>query len=237
MQFLQSQLVSAIRYTINATDSDSRCYALAAVKIEVVDKVAPFIATDGRRLHGVERVPCEAENGEWLLPYDAAKFIANLPTSNGKNTTIEFSGLKVTVSGFKGTRTKAVETVGSFDIIEGRFPDWRQVLPHGDARATIAGDCDNLHASFNPDVLGLRFKVGSLGRLFGTFNSADYPTAELTRQPVTVSGDFDATLNPSYMAAAIPNVEKVACRVSQYGPGQPIRVEFANCFAVVMPQR
>lgn len=111
----------AVKRTLFCTDQESVRYALGGVCIEFAADGAVLIATDSRRL---SVSPCYVESvnqpafGKVVVPARAMKLVEQ---STGNDIRIAFTdrGVSFQVGGLSI----------SSQLVEGRFPDWRRVVP------------------------------------------------------------------------------------------------------------
>jgi DNA polymerase-3 subunit beta len=126
------QFSRAIKSVIYACDTDSSRYALGAVLVEVAGDECTFVATDGRRLSTATAEHDQAvDPSETLIPVRAAKLMARLADSlKGEDSVqLEKSGGSIIATIGK--------TVVSAQIVQGRFPRWRDVFPARDVKAAV----------------------------------------------------------------------------------------------------
>jgi len=124
------QFCRAVRGTVFATDNESSRYALGAVLVEVKGDAVTLVATDGRRLSSVG---CEhdlaVDDSQTLVPARAMAVISRL-AGNAGDAAVQL----------EATASEIVATIGGTTVtarlIEGRFPEWRKVVPERDAKAT-----------------------------------------------------------------------------------------------------
>jgi DNA polymerase-3 subunit beta len=114
-------------------------YYLQGICVDATKDTIVLVATDG---HMLMAFPVSADNvenrveGQWII--DRVDFDAIKPAKAGKHTlplTIELDEKGYTISG----ATKAINT-----FVDGRFPDWRRVVPQ-----TLSGEL----AQFNLEIL------------------------------------------------------------------------------------
>ena len=122
-----------IRRTLFATDTESTRFALGGIQVEFnIDKRVNFVATDSCRL-SVDVAPFEATGGPEaptiapIVPAKAMKLIAASVEESG-DVQIAFSGNGIAVR-------SGLVTITS-QLVQGRFPDWRKVMP-GNPQKTI----------------------------------------------------------------------------------------------------
>lgn len=119
-----------------ASDDDAR-FVLCGIKVEVKKHKQPvLIATDGRRLVVIESTAdldnLPDESGEFVLRADFIKPICQLSKASGGKL---FPLIRMELK--KGSKRVNVELLGcklfvqadDNALVEGKFPEWRQVIP------------------------------------------------------------------------------------------------------------
>ena len=134
-------LLSAIRRTIFAVDLTSPRYQLGGVLFEVDGETLHLVATDGRRL---STVAVDVAGGK----------IAGGPI-------VAHRGLQAILKTFGGASSVTIKTDGTSlqvasdtatlvcRLVEGRFPNWRGVVPSGNFAHTIPIPADRLKAALS----------------------------------------------------------------------------------------
>lgn len=134
-------LLSAIRRTIFAVDLTSTRYQLGGVLFEVDGETMHLVATDGRRL---SNVTVDVAGGK----------IAGGPI-------VAHRGLQAILKTFGGASSVTIKTDGASlqvasdtatlvcRLVEGRFPNWRGVVPSGNFANTIPIPADRLKAALS----------------------------------------------------------------------------------------
>ena len=113
------RMVKAVAY---AVDDESSRYALGGVCIDVQDGVVSFVATDGRRLSKVEaEIDQDVDDSQTLIPARALDIMGRLAVGDGA-VQLEATGREVVCTIDNGTIVTA-------RLLEGRFPNWRDVIP------------------------------------------------------------------------------------------------------------
>lgn len=119
-----------------APKSDIRYY-LNGVLFEVTDAGRFYVATDGHKLVAIRESRQDGDiNGEWIIPRDVILGIklSKKPVIDAAEFTQENGKASIT---YCGTETR-------FGLVDGKFPDWRRVIP-----SKTSGEV----AQFNPDYL------------------------------------------------------------------------------------
>jgi len=136
-------------------------YYLNGMFLEVKEKQLRTVATDGHRL-AISEAPFEMESGtelEVILPRKAVLELSRLLSDSDDNVELEISSnhARVNLSGASFT-TK---------LIDGRYPDYRGVLPQNSDKQVIADREALRHALQRASILsnekyrGIRFKLHS----------------------------------------------------------------------------
>jgi DNA polymerase-3 subunit beta len=120
-----SDLRRLIKRTIFASDSESTRYALGGIQVEFANSLAIFAATDSRRL-AVDQAPCEKVGSPLppsippVVPQKAMKLLLSLA---------EDEGFAMIAFNANGLSVKVGLAVLTTQFVQGRFPDWRKVMP------------------------------------------------------------------------------------------------------------
>ena len=114
-----------IRRTVFATEAESSRYALGGVLVELTEDGITGVGTDGRRLARQEG-PAESVGGHkttqnTVLPSKALQLMERALADNEENVQIAAHENKVVV--------KSQRTVITTNLVEGRYPRWRDVFP------------------------------------------------------------------------------------------------------------
>ena len=121
-----------------APKSDIRFY-LNGVLIEDTENGRFYAATDGHKLVVIREARQETDtNGQWILPRDV---IMGIKLQKAGRTVLETAELET-----DGAKAK-LDYCGTgtvFSFVDGKFPDWRRVVP-----SKTSGEV----AQFNPDLL------------------------------------------------------------------------------------
>ena len=185
-------LLNAIRKTIFAIDTDSTRYQLGGVLFEVYEDGLFLVATDGRRLSvaAIDIGGGPSFGGPIVGPKGLQAILRTF--SDAPSVTLRSDG-----------RSMQVETEKAVTIcrlIEGRFPNWRSVLPANDFAHTIPINAGLLKGALTQaslftenDSRGIELKFGP-GQLVIRARQADKGRSEI-EIPVDTSADIATTID------------------------------------------
>lgn len=133
-----------------APKSDIRYY-LNGVCADVRDGQVTLVATDGHRMLAVPVAADNVENasdGQYIIPRDVLDAVKPVKISRGDTLpiAIEIVDARITITG---------ATTATSLTRDGRFPDWRRVMP---------ASASNEPAQFNSEYIAA---FGKIGELFG----------------------------------------------------------------------
>ena len=112
-------------------------YYLCAVQFEVTDAGRFYVATDGHKLVTIRESRQDDDvNGEYLIPRDVILGIKMDKKYKVEMAEFQCDNGKASIT-YCGTETR-------FGLVDGKFPDWRRVIP-----SKVSGEI----AQFNPDYL------------------------------------------------------------------------------------
>ncbi|MCZ6714872.1 MAG: DNA polymerase III subunit beta [Deltaproteobacteria bacterium] len=236
-----SLLAEMIDRTLYATSSDETRYNLNGVYMELTDENrVRFVATDGHRLAKIDKTPPHPvaflENGI-IVPRKGVSEIRKLCDETDGPVEIGLG------EGFLIVRRPGL--LLSSRLIDGEFPNYRQVMP-SDFRIRLVMDRDRLtHALRRIALLahersrGFRFVLEKGGLEL----SASNPDLGEAREILLVdySGDrFESGFNARYMLdalSAMTSKEVLIELVDELAPAQLRPADDADYLAVVMPMR
>src|SRR5574344_1022486 len=118
------KMVGAIAYSVSADDSRK---VLTGVLLSVKGAIATLVATDGKRMAMVDKTPdaIEGGDGDCIIPLKAASEARRL---------LEGDAVATIQIGEKQCRFMAENFVLDTKLIEGNYPNYRQVVPAEFAR-------------------------------------------------------------------------------------------------------
>ncbi len=125
-----STLADLIHKTVFCADEESSRYALGGVQIETDGNLVYAVGTDGKRAgvayaEGVQFGDHQIDSGKAIVPSRAARLIEKACLAKPKETARVCINLNDIVVELPGC-------VISARLVEGRFPQWRQVFPKRD---------------------------------------------------------------------------------------------------------
>lgn len=230
-----------IKRTIFATDNESTRYALGGIQVEFNQNLRlTFAATDSRRL-AVDSAPFDRVGGPKapdiapVIPQKTMKILLAIAEEEGE-VQIAFSKAGICV------RAGLVTLLSS--LVQGRFPDWRRVIPPTDVRGkTIDFVVAPLLGAIRQTML-MRTKESrsvdfafSKGQLRLASNIADLGESKVDL-PITYEGEsMRVRFDPAYVA----DVLKILGSASQVqlkllGPDDPGLLVAEEYLCVIMPQ-
>jgi DNA polymerase-3 subunit beta len=121
-----------------APKSDVRYY-LNGVLFEVTEAGRFYVATDGHKLVAIREARQETDaNGQWIIPRDV---VLGIKLQKAGRNLVEYAELET-----DGAKAKLdyCSTGTVFAFADGKFPDWRRVVP-----SKTSGEI----AQYNPDYL------------------------------------------------------------------------------------
>jgi len=209
MRLPGSVLRDAIKKTAFAAGKDDVRFYLNGLNVELTGNTLNVVATDGHRLatHALPYPDAPDQPGNWIVPAKTTHLIDSLLDPDTE------CGLLLTRSSL---RLDLGDTMLRSKLIDGRYPDWRRVIPRDQAhsiqitaahlRAAIQrtailsnGEFQGLTATFSPDALTLE-----------TRNTEHEEASEtLDLQNTTLTGDESISIgfNLRYMLDALSAID------------------------------
>ena len=165
ISFNSSELKTAIDRTVFCTDESSSRFALGGIMVDAgSDGLANCIGTDGRRLSSTSVVTQGSLGGTVLIPAKAARALSSLIQGDDDSAMLWANGSRPVVYSDENIQFCALQT-------EGRFPNWKQVIPDLSEFEKFEVDADTLcgcvrQASITCDIeskrINLEFGIGGL---------------------------------------------------------------------------
>lgn len=204
-----STLRTLIRRTIFATDTESTRYALGGIQIELTPERATFAATDSRRL-AVVSGECKVVGGATppatppVVPSKAMTLIERSLAEGDSEVQIALHLNDIAVRSGGTTITS--------QLVQGRFPDWRKVVP-----ANFSARIDMVVAPFygavrqamivtNEESRGVDFTF-TKGTLRLSSQAADIGQSKV-ELPIAYDGEeVKITFDPRYVADFLKSLD------------------------------
>lgn len=237
----QEKIRGMLRKTSFAISTDESRYVLNGIFISLKDHKMTMVATDGRRLALVDEevdLP-EKSQGEVIVPSKAVNELSRLLTDKG-DVEVNFSENQASFT-LKDEKGAGVLIITK--LIEGNYPNYRQVIP-GETKERIALPREEfLHALKRAEIMTsdkqnsvkLAFTKNNLAI---TSNAPDVGEARETMAVNYKGKDLAIAFNPAYVIEplnALSNDEVFLELIDELSPGV-LKVNGPFLY-VVMPMR
>ena len=226
-------MIGSIAYAVSVDDSRK---VLTGVLMSVHDSLLTMVATDGKRMAMRESAPEDfsGEDGDAIVPIKAIQEVKRMLDGDGE-AVIEF--------GEKQCLIRAGETELRTKLIEGSYPNFRQVIPTKWSRTVEAPvplflskvEMVSLMLSESNSYIILSFGENEM-KIHGASSEigegSDVIDIEYTAEP------FEVSFNPSYLADPMRNTSSETVRMKFNDPLTPVTIETEEGFLyVIMPIR
>jgi len=221
----QEKIRSMLRKTSFAMSTDESRYVLNGIFISFKEHKLIMVATDGRRLALVDEevdVP-EKSEGEFIVPSKAVAELSRLLTDKGE---VEIRYTENQAS-FTLKDEKGFSILIVTKLIEGNYPNYRQVIP-AEAKERIALQREEfLHALKRAEIM-TSDKSNSVKLAFAKNNlaiTANSPEVGEARETLAINykgKEMAIAFNPKYMIDplnALPNDEVFLELIDELSPG------------------
>ncbi len=237
----QETVRNMLKKTSFAVSTDETRYVLNGIFFSLKDHKLTMVATDGRRLALVdEEVDVDEKSyGEFIVPSKAVNELNRLMQDKG-NVEIKYAENQ---AAFALQDEKGVNVLVITKLIEGNYPNYRQVIP-GEAQERIALAREEfLHALRRAEIMTSE-KANSVKMAFGknqlaiTANSPDVGEARETIAINYKGKEMAIAFNPRYLIDplnALPNEEVFFELIDELSPGV-LKINGPFLY-VVMPMR
>lgn len=237
----QETVRNMLKKTSFAVSTDETRYVLNGIFFSLKDHKLTMVATDGRRLALVdEEVDVDEKSyGEFIVPAKAVNELNRLMQDKG-NVEIKYAENQ---AAFALQDEKGVSVLVITKLIEGNYPNYRQVIP-GEAQERIALAREEfLHALRRAEIMTSE-KANSVKMAFGknqlaiTANSPDVGEARETIAINYKGKEMAIAFNPRYLIDplnALPNEEVFFELIDELSPGV-LKINGPFLY-VVMPMR
>lgn len=200
----QTALHECLRKTSYAISTDATRYILNGILFEVKGQSLSLVATDGRRLAVVECIHRGAPaDQEFVVPAKAVAELSRMLGDANGEVTCRVSGVHASFTA--GSRVLVTR------LIEGRFPNYRQVIP-GEPKHRVSLDRETLLKSVSRAALMVNDKAPSVklsfspGALEVKASSPNVGEACETQAVDYQGKEMVIALNPDFLLAPLRNV-------------------------------
>jgi len=232
IQIHGSALLSALRRVGYATSTDESRHILNGVRLEEQDGKLIAIATDGRRL-AVAQV-CKSVTGMpgVILPNKAVSALLKM---------IDGTDVVSVRFGESAVEFDAGRVMLSTKLIEGSFPNWRQVMPTGEG-SQIKIDREALLSAARRVSLLVNEKSNALGFTVthGQVElSAQSPDVGESREAIECVGKVEekTAVNPLFLTQCLSSLPGDKVEMAFRGEGYPVEILSEGFQYILMPMR
>ncbi len=237
----QENIRGMIKKTSFAVSTDESRYVLNGIFVSLKDGKMTLVATDGRRLALVDEeveIP-EKTAGEFIVPAKAINELNRLLQDKGE-VEIKFGENQAS---FALKQEKGFSTVIITKLIEGNYPNYRQVIP-GETKERIALSREELVQALRRAEIMTSEKANSVKMNFGknlltiTANSPEIGEARETIAINYKGKEIAIAFNPRYLIDplnALANDEVFIELIDELSPGV-LKINGPFLY-VVMPMR
>ncbi len=221
----QDKLRSMLRKTSFAISSDETRFVLNGIFISLKEHKVTMVATDGRRLALADEevdIPVESD-GEFIVPTKAINELNRLLGTNGE-VEVRFTDNQ---AAFALRNEKGFSVLIITKLIEGNFPNYRQVIPSETKERIALGREELLHALRRAEIMTSE-KSNSVKLSFTKNNlaiTANTPDIGEARESIAVNyngPDIAVAFNPVYLMdplKALENDEVYLELIDELSPG------------------
>ena len=237
----QETIRAMLKKTAFAVSTDESRYVLNGIFISLKEGKMTFVATDGRRLALVDEEVeiTEKSTGEFIVPAKAVNELTRLLQDKG-TVEIKFG---------ENQASFALQNESSFSVllitklIEGNYPNYRQVIP-GEAKERIALGREELQQALRRAEIMTSEKANSVKLAFGNNNltiTANSPEVGEARETLAINykgKEFAIAFNPRYLIdplVALTEDEVFLELIDELSPGV-VKINGPFLY-VVMPMR
>jgi DNA polymerase III subunit beta len=237
----QEKVRGMMKKTSFAISTDESRYVLNGIFISLKDHKMTMVATDGRRLAMVDEEVdvSEKSQGEFIAPAKAVNELNRLLQDKG-NVEIRYTENQASFT-LKDEKNGSVLIITK--LIEGNYPNYRQVIPtEVKERVSLVRE-EFLHALRRAEIM-TSDKSNSVKLTFGKNNlaiTANSPEVGEARESIAINykgKEMAIAFNPKYMIDplnALANDEVFIELIDELSPG--VRKINTVFFYVVMPMR
>jgi len=221
----QEKIKGMMRKTSFAISSDESRYVLNGIFISLKEHKMTMVATDGRRLALVDEEVdlSEKSQGEFIVPAKAVNELNRLLQEKG-DVELRYSDNQAS---FTLKDEKGFSILIITKLIEGNYPNYRQVIPAEAKERVALGREEFLHALKRAEIMTSE-KSNSVKLAFTKNNlaiTANSPEVGEARESLAINykgKDMAIAFNPKYMIDplnALPNEEVFLELIDELSPG------------------
>jgi len=198
----QEKVRSMLKKTSFAISTDESRYVLNGIFISLKEHKMTMVATDGRRLALVDEevdIP-ESSQGEFIIPTKAVNELSRLLQDKGE-LEMKFTENQVAFT-LKDEKGFSILIISK--LVEGNYPNYRQVIP-GETKERIALPREEFLAALKRAQIMTSDKANSVKMAFTKNNlaiTANSPEVGEARETMAVNykgKDLAIAFNPAYM--------------------------------------
>ncbi len=225
------RMLSGVYYAVSADDSRK---VLTGILISVHDGLLTMVGTDGKRMAVYEKTAeaCDGE-GDAVVPLKAANELKRM-LEGDETVEIAFSD--------RGCMVKSSGFVLVSRLIEGNYPNYRQVIPTSFKDEAEISSADFLKKISTVSMvlsaesyINVKFSSGSLG--LHAF-SQDVGEADEIMELNYQGNDFSALYNPVFLSDPLRNVDFDTLKIKMNDSVMPMAFEGNEGFLyIIMPIR
>lgn len=227
------RMVGAISYAVSVDDSRK---TLTGLLLSARDSSITLVATDGKRLAMQEKTPesITGGDGDSIIPLKAASEVRRL---------LEGDAVMSVEIGEKQCRFNAANFELTTKLIEGNYPNYRQVVPPSFARtievptAVFLAKIEtvSLVLSDSTSFIILKFEDNQLKL---QASSAEVGEGSDVVEVAYDGEPFEVSFNPVFLADPLRNCDADSVRMKLNDPLNPVAIEGGEGFLyVIMPIR
>ena len=237
----QETIRGMLKKTAFAVSTDESRYVLNGIFISIKEGKMTFVATDGRRLALVDEEVdiSEKSSGEFIVPSKAVNELTRLLQDKG-TVEIKFGENQASFS-LQSENSLSVLLITK--LIEGNYPNYRQVIP-GEAKERISLGREELQQALRRAEIMTSEKANSVKMAFGKNNltiTANSPEVGEARETMAINykgKEFAIAFNPRYLIdplGALTEDEVFMELIDELSPGV-VKINGPFLY-VVMPMR
>ncbi len=231
----QSDLKEMIRLTAFAVSFEESRYVLNGILIEVAGDTLRMIATDGRRLAKIEKKLIQASSKDFqvIIPIKAISEI---------NRNLKETGEVTIINGTNQVLFNIDGVLVATRIIEGEFPNYRQVIPKEINTKVKVKTVDLLAAIkranllATPDFQAIKFEIFKDKLVI----SKSTPDIGESREEINIEygqQELMVGFNPQFFIDVLKNIQDETVPLEFIGPDKPCVLRLRDYLYLALPMR